>query len=255
MFQYAEKAITPADITGTDLNTIKTQISRDTGTGSTGTTSLANTDKFVIRAPSNKWGSCSLQPPTASFSPVSYAVSSTAADVELPAINQCQGLEITSSFKLNEDDSVPSWMEGSGGVLKVKPSKVTESKFLKGNSVGVTYSAVGAGSSSYSATVSVTFTNDAPTKSETPILKKTMYKGMKAHKITLPDNIFTDTDNLKISISSDLGSVTPKQFTITGNILEIELPPTYEGTFQATLTATDYVGQSVTTSFSILVEE
>lgn len=82
-----------------------------------------------------------------------------------------------------------------------------------------------------------------------------MYRGMKAHKITLPENIFTDTDNLKITVSNDLGSVTPKKFKITGNILEVELPPTYEGTFDATLTATDYVGQTVTTTFSIVVEE
>lgn len=80
--------MTPVEITGTDLDTIKSQISRDTGTGSTGATALANTDKFVIRAPSKKWSSCSLQAPKHSFNPVTLTVSSTAADVELPAITQ-----------------------------------------------------------------------------------------------------------------------------------------------------------------------
>lgn len=208
----------------------------------------------MIRSPSTKFSACRLQSPTASFSSTSYAVSSTALDTTLPAITHCQGAEVTITTSVADETSLPAWIEASGATLKIKPSQIKTVSSLKSFTVNVEMSALSTIPTTSNVNFQPTFTNTPPAATETPLIEQTMYQGMGAHKFTLPIQLFTDSDTITLSVSNDLVGVTPKKFFITGNILEVEIPDTYKGTFAVTITGADYVGQTATTSFNILVQ-
>lgn len=69
----------------------------------------------------------------------------------------------------------------------------------------------------------------------------------------MPANTFSETGTLTITATNNLVEVTPTTFTLSGTTLNIELPATYKGIFTVTLTAADYLGQTVTNQFDVTV--
>ena len=80
------------------------------------------------------------------------------------------------------------------------------------------------------------------------ISTKTMYKGMGLYTITIPTSTFTDDDSITMSVVNNLSGTTPTTFSFSGTTLSVKMPNTYTGSFTTTVTDTDYVGQTVSTT-------
>lgn len=258
----ASYAISEADISGGDLTTLKGLVSVSTGAKSAGTNSfVSDSTKLVTRAQSTKdngsGAKCTLQPPVTSgiYSNKNYQVTASAADQSIAAASSCQGGDLTYSVSVTGEATLPSWIESlPTGALNIKPSQITTEAALKTYTVNVAISDSAFVPNTVTSTFQVAFTNAAPTVANA-MTAQTMYQGMGAHTITVPANTFADADTFTVSVANDLSGVTPKTFTLTGTTLNIELPVTYKGTFKVTLTATDYLGQTVTNRFDVTVEE
>mmetsp|Transcript_42173 Transcript_42173/g.48960 ORF Transcript_42173/g.48960 Transcript_42173/m.48960 type:complete len:656 (-) Transcript_42173:1509-3476(-) len=220
---------------------------------------ISSTTNLVVRAQSvkdNNAGSakCKLQPFTVSYNAATYAVSSSATDTDLATATQCQGASLVYTPTVTGQSSLPSWVKNSPtSTLAISPSQVRAASFLTGNTVSVTVSDTNAVPQTATGSFVTTFTNAAPTAAGT-VSAQTMYKGMGAKTVSIPSSLFTDSvDTLTVAVSNNLSGVTPTTFSLSGTTLTIQMPNTYTGSFVTTVTATDYVGQTATTTFTTTV--
>ena len=212
-----------------------------------------------IRAQSTKdnaagTSKCKLQPITLSYTATTYAVTSSAADASLLSATQCQNAPLTYTATVTGEASLPAWVQNtpSTPILNIRPSQVRSSTYIKTNTVSVTASDKTAVPQTTTASMAVTFTNSVPTVAST-LSNQVMYKGMGANTISIASISFTDDDSISMSVSNNLSGVTPTTFSLSGNTLSIKMPNSYTGSFSTTVTDTDYVGQTVSTAFTITV--
>mmetsp|Transcript_42175 Transcript_42175/g.48970 ORF Transcript_42175/g.48970 Transcript_42175/m.48970 type:complete len:659 (-) Transcript_42175:1509-3485(-) len=223
------------------------------------TATISSTTNLVIRAQSVKdnnagTAKCKLQPATVSYSAATYAVLSSATDTDLATATQFQGASLVYTPTVTGQSSLPSWVKNSPtSTLAISPSQVRAASFLTGNTVSVTVSDTNAVPQTATGSFVTTFTNAAPTAAGT-VSAQTMYKGMGAKTVSIPSSLFTDSvDTLTVAVSNNLSGVTPTTFSLSGTTLTIQMPNTYTGSFVTTVTATDYVGQTATTTFTTTV--
>ena len=236
-------------------NIVTGSISYATGTPS----NIQSSTGIEIRAQSTKdntagTSKCKLQPVTLSYSASSYAVTASAADVSLLSGVQCQNAPLTYTATVTGEASLPTWVQNtpSTPILNIRPSQVRSTTYLKTNTVSVTVSDKNAVPQTATASLAATFTNSVPIVANT-LPNQVMYKGMGINTISIASNTFTDDDSISMSVYNNLSGVTPTTFSLSGNTLSVKMPDSYTGSFSTIVTDTDYVGQKVSTAFTITV--
>ena len=168
--------------------------------------------------------SCTYFPVDAIYSSGSYQVYSSAPDVSFGSASQCQGISFITSVAIVGKVGTPSWIvyTSSSPALTLKPSVITSKDDLGTFTIVVSFYSSEVSHFISSTTFTATFVNSPPAITNS-ISNQVLYKGMGLKMISIPSNLFSDSETMTFAVTNNLSGIIPTTFSLSGNILSIEI--------------------------------